>query len=103
MRGREQVETGDAPWFDPTTGVFRLDERVGESPEFRNIMADGVVTDTELMDYGAQVTGLLKALDRGLPPILHKQVGDTLLALAVLHALQMRHAQQQAGGAYGSF
>jgi hypothetical protein len=65
-------------------------------------MADDVVSDDKLMDFGAQVTGLLKALDGGLHPILHKQVGDTLLALAVLHALQMRHAQQQAGGAYGS-
>jgi hypothetical protein len=102
MIGREQVETTDASWFDPATGVFRLDERVEESPEFRNIMADSVVTDAELMDYGVRVTGLLKALDGGLSPASHKQVGDALLALAVLHALQMRHAQQQAGGTYGS-
>ena len=97
----KKEETDDAPWFDPESGVLLLDERVGESPEFRNIMADGVVTDAELMGYAARVTGLLKELDGGLSPALHKQAGDALLALVVLHALQTRHAQQQAGGEHG--
>lgn len=94
-------ETDDSSWFDPETGMLLLDERVQESPEFRNIMADGVVTDEELMGYGERVTGLLKKLDNSLPSALHKEVGDALTALAVLHALQARHTQQKEGGTYG--
>lgn len=97
----KKQETVDVPWFDPESGVLLLDERVAESPEFRTIMADGVVTDAELLDYGTRVIELLKKLDRELPPSLHKQVGDALLALAVLHALQIQHANQKEGGSHG--
>ena len=81
-------------WFDSESGVLRLDEMAMESPSFRGVVADGVVTDEELAEQVRHVTGLLGELDARLPPELHALAGRALTELAVLHALQIRHQSQ---------
>lgn len=81
-------------WFDPESGLLLLDEHLAERPSFRNVLADGVVTDGELAEQSARVVGLLKNLEQRLPTELKDLTGECLVELAVLHALQHKHARQ---------
>lgn len=84
------------PWFDAKTGWLLLDEYAAQSPSFRNILADGVVTDSELAEQGRRVVTLLQTLDQRLPADLRELATETLTELAVLNAVKLRHDSQQA-------
>jgi len=82
------------PWFDDETGLLKLDEYVQSMPSFRTIMEDGVVTDAELDQHALRVVELLRELERRLPAELQELSTEALCELAVLYALQRRHAEQ---------
>jgi hypothetical protein len=84
------------PWFDPTTGALLLDQQATDHASFKNILADGVVTDAELAEQSQRVLGLLRALEKRLPPELHELTTEALTELAVLHAVQAHYHRQQA-------
>ncbi|MGR9116336.1 MAG: hypothetical protein ACU85E_11265 [Gammaproteobacteria bacterium] len=75
------------PWFDPETGVLILDEYVSQMPSFKKIMADNLITDTELAEHAANVTDKLKQLDAALPPDIKELATDALCELAVLYTI----------------
>lgn len=81
-----------APWFDPDTGFFTLDENVIQRPSFKRIMQDEIVTDEEVSDQANLTLALLKELDSRLTDDLRPLVTDTLCELMVLSAVE-RYAQ----------
>lgn len=86
-----------SPWFDPSTGELLLDKYAVDHPAFKAILADGVVTDDELAEQGRLVIERLQALESRLPADLRDQLTEVLTELAVLHAVQVSHAQQCSG------
>ena len=83
------------PWFDSQTGCLLLDEYAANSPAFRNILADGVVTDSELAEQGRRVVSLLKELETRLPAESRDLATDALIQMAVLYAIQKHYETQQ--------
>jgi hypothetical protein len=79
------------PWFDPETGVLMIDQYVETMPSFQKIMADGVVTDSEILEHGNKVVGLLKKLESEMTPEIKDLVTEVLCEIAVLYTLQRQH------------
>lgn len=82
-------------WFDPETGLFRLDEVAAERPTLKNILADGVVTDGELAAQSALVVDLLRRAETALAPEQRALVWDLLAEMAVLYTATQCHAFQE--------
>lgn len=82
----------NTPWFDPETGFFTLDEYLLESPSFKRILADEVVTDEEVREQADRTVALLKELDSKLDDDLRPLVTDALCELMVLSAVE-RYAE----------
>jgi hypothetical protein len=83
------------PWFDPKTHMLLLDDYVAESPSFKKVLEDGVVTDAELEEHAGRVIALLEELDRRLPEDLKDVAADALCELAVLYALYRARSEQE--------
>lgn len=83
-------------WFDPETGVFRLDEIVAERGAFKKIMEDGIVTDEELAAQSERVVDLLRRAEAELDEASRALVQELLAELAVLYAASHLHNLQQA-------
>ncbi len=82
-------------WFDPETGLFRLDELVAERETFKTIMDDGLVSDTELHAQSERVVGLLRHAEAELDEAARGLVQELLAELAVLYAVSQYHTLQQ--------
>ena len=82
-------------WFDPETGILRLDEIVAQRPSFQKIMADSKVTPAEFREQSSNVVGLIRRLETMLSPEAKIVATDALAELAVLLALS---AASQAKG-----
>ncbi len=76
------------PWFDETTGLFRMDEIVAQRESFRKIMGDQVVTDEEVERQARSVISKLKRVHAALPDDLRAEVLDLLVEMSVLYAVQ---------------
>lgn len=84
------------PWFDPATGLLLLDIYVAELQSYQKILADGVVTDAEVVEQGRRVVDLLARLEGMLSAEAQALATEALCELAALYALeraQARHAQ----------
>jgi hypothetical protein len=84
----------DKPWFDPNSGLLLFDEYVADMPSFQKIMADEVITDSELTEHGQRVISLLKRLEAALAPDIKRLASEALCELAVLYALQRKYTDQ---------
>ena len=78
------------PWFDAETGHLLFDEYVADSPVYKTITRDKVVTEEELARQAEHVVGLLRRLQSELQPQMQELVGEALCELAVLHALHAK-------------
>jgi len=78
------------PWFDAETGHILYDEYVADSPTYRAIERDKVVTEEELAQQAMHVISLLQRLQSELRPELQELAGDAFCELAVLHALHAK-------------
>ncbi|PYV68065.1 MAG: hypothetical protein DMG96_37470 [Acidobacteria bacterium] len=78
------------PWFDAETGHILFDEYVADSPTYRAIDRDKVVTEEELAQQAMHVISLLQRLQSELRPELQELAGDAFCELAVLHALHAK-------------
>lgn len=78
------------PWFDAETGHLLFDEYVADSPTYKAITRDKVVTEEELARQAEHVVGLLQRLQSELRPELQELAGEVLCELAVLHALHAK-------------
>ena len=81
-------------WFDSQTGHLVLDEYVSQMPSFRKVVADGVVTDTEVAEQAKRVADLLRRLESELTPEYRDLMREALCEFAVLNALHQRACQQ---------
>ena len=72
--------------FFDETGTLNLDELILNHPSFKQIMADGIVTQVELTEQGQRVTTLLKQMEQTLAPEQIDQVRELLAEISVLVA-----------------
>lgn len=75
-------------WFSELDGGVLFDEMAQASPSFQSILADGEVSDEELIVQAKRASDLFRELDAKLPPELHELVGKAVTELAVLYAIQ---------------
>ncbi len=72
--------------FFDETGSLNLDDLILKQPSFRQIMADGVVTEQELQDQSARVTALLRQIEQTYTPTQIDQLRELLAEISVLVA-----------------
>ena len=72
--------------FFDEAGTLNLDELILNHPSFKQIMADGVVTQEELTVQAQRVTTLLKQMEQTLAPEQIDQVRELLAEISVLVA-----------------
>jgi hypothetical protein len=75
-------------WFSDLDGGVLFDEMAQATPSFQSILADGEVTDDELVGQASKTSDLFRELDARLPPDLHDLAGRAITELAVLYAIQ---------------
>jgi hypothetical protein len=80
------------PWFDATDGRLLLDEYVLQMPSWRSVIADGEVTDAEIVEQVHRVEQLLQQLERKLTADVKELATQALCELAVLSLLQHKRA-----------
>jgi hypothetical protein len=76
-----------AKLFDEKTGLIRLDEIVYESKRFQMIMADGVVSDEEIVEQAELVTRLFQEIETSFSERDKELVAQTVSELAVLYEI----------------
>ena len=72
--------------FFDETGSLNLDELILQQQSFRQIMADGVVTEQELQDQSSRVTALLHRIEQTATPAQIDQIRELLAEISVLVA-----------------
>jgi hypothetical protein len=75
-------------WFSHLDGGVLFDEMAQASPSFKAILADGEVSDEEVVGQASKTSELFRELDARLPPELHDLTGRAITELAVLYAIQ---------------
>ena len=81
--------------FFDETGSLNLDELILQQPSFRQIMADGVVTEQELQDQSSRVTALLRRIEQTASPAQIDQIRELLAEISVLVAARGIYEKQQ--------
>lgn len=72
--------------FFDANGLLNIDEAVLAMPSFKKIMADGVVSDEEIMQQSSKVVELLRKAEEILTGEQVELVKDTLAEMSVLYA-----------------
>ena len=72
--------------FFDESGTLNLDELILNQPSFKQIMEDGIVTESELTEQGQRVTNLLKQMEQTFSPAQIDQVRELLAEISVLVA-----------------
>ena len=72
--------------FFDANGLLNIDEAVLAMPSFKKIMADGVVSDYEIMQQSSKVVELLHKAEEVLTGEQVELVKDTLAEMSVLYA-----------------
>ncbi len=72
--------------FFDANGLLNIDEAVLAMPSFKKIMADGVVSDDEIMQQSSKVVELLHKAEEVLTGEQVELVKDTLAEMSVLYA-----------------
>ena len=73
--------------FFDENGFLNLDEAVLETPSFKSIMADGIVTDDELSDQAKLETSLFHDIEDTCTPQQAGLVKKLLAEMSVLFAV----------------
>lgn len=82
-------------WFDPITGIFKLDEILLQRESFRKIMGDGFVSEEELKMQSELVINKLKEIETKLTEENKNIVSDAIAEMAVLFAVYQYSQIQQ--------
>lgn len=75
------------------SGIVNIDEAVMNSPSFKKIMEDGVVTDEEIMEQSKKVISLLKKTST-LPEEQQAFIEKLLVETCVLSAISQAWTKQ---------
>ena len=73
--------------FFDENGILNLDETVMEMTSFKNIMADGIVTDSELAEQVQLVNDQLHEVEHACTPSQLVLIKDLLAEMGVLYAV----------------
>lgn len=72
--------------FFDNNGLINIDEMVTNHPEWKKIMADGIVTQEEVANQAQRVTDLLHDIDNSFSETQKKTVETLLSEMSVLFA-----------------
>lgn len=76
-------------------GFLSIDEMVAENASFRNIMADGVVSDEELAAQSGKVVAMLQNVETKCSEEQLSDIKALLAEMGVLYAIYNFHSLQQ--------
>lgn len=75
------------------SGIVNIDETVMNSPSFKKIMEDGIVTDEEFMEQSKKVASLLEEASK-LPEEQQAFIEKLLVETCVLSAISQVYTKQ---------
>lgn len=71
--------------FFDKNGILNLDEAVADVPSFKDIMADGIVTEDELQTQAGHVVNLLHDIEGKFSDDQLKEIKELLTETSVLY------------------
>ncbi|MGM9736038.1 MAG: hypothetical protein ACI3ZL_06465 [Candidatus Cryptobacteroides sp.] len=80
--------------FFDENGILNIDEMVVNTPSFKNIMEDGIVTEEEIKSQSDKVIGLLHELESKYGDEQLAQIRELLVESSVLYAIYNMYSIQ---------
>ncbi|MGE3164993.1 MAG: hypothetical protein AB7O52_08805 [Planctomycetota bacterium] len=81
-------------WFDETTNLPILDQKVQELESFTTAMADGKIEKQELDRQYDRLSAAMKAVETDLSDPLHAKVTDMMVELTAYSIMRTLHELQ---------
>lgn len=75
-------------------GILNIDEAVLETPSYKKIMEDGIVTEEELLNQAEKVVSLLKTMEKKYNEEQLLEIKALLTEASVLYAVYNIHSIQ---------
>ena len=75
-------------------GILNIDEAVVESPSYKKIMEDGIVTEEELVNQAEKVVSSLKTMEKKYNEEQLLEIKALLTEASVLYAVYNIHSIQ---------
>lgn len=75
-------------------GILNIDEAVVETPSYKKIMEDGIVTEEELVSQAQKVVLLLKTMEKKYNEEQLSEIKALLTEASVLYAVYNIHSIQ---------
>lgn len=82
------------PWFDETTQLPILDQKVQELESFTSAMADGKIEKKELERQYDRLSTAMKSVEKELSDPLHAKVTDMMVELTAYSIMRTLHELQ---------
>ena len=73
--------------FFDENGVLDIDGAVTGTATYQKIMEDGVVTEEEVAEQAAKVSGLIRELEKNLSPEQSSLVKELIAEMSVLYSV----------------
>ncbi|MGN0187980.1 MAG: hypothetical protein ACI395_00540 [Candidatus Cryptobacteroides sp.] len=80
--------------FFDENGILNIDEMVVNTPSFKSIMEDGIVTDDEIKSQSDKVIALLHELESKYSEEQLAQIRELLVESSVLYAIYNMYSIQ---------
>ena len=68
-------------------GILNIDEMVVNNASFKNIMEDGVITESEIKEHSDKVLALLQAMEQKYSQEQLQEIQELLVETAVMYAV----------------
>lgn len=75
-------------------GILNIDEAVLETPSYKKIMEDGIVTEEELVSQAQKVVSMLQTMEKKYNEEQLSEIKALLTESSVLHAVYNIHSIQ---------
>jgi hypothetical protein len=75
-------------------GILNIDEAVLETPSYKKIMEDGIVTEEELVDQAQKVVSMLQTMEKKYNEEQLLEIKALLIESSVLYAVYNIHSIQ---------
>ena len=75
-------------------GILNIDEAVLETPSYKKIMEDGIVTEEELVSQAQKVVSMLQAMEKKYNEEQLSEIKALLTESSVLYAVYNIHSIQ---------
>lgn len=81
-------------WFDDTTAVALIQERVKKLDSFTGALADGVVTTQELSSQEHRLVDAMRSVEGELSDAVHAKVTTVLVEMTAYNVMRLLHDLQ---------